>query len=330
MEKLQNWFKSEAGIIVSLVFFFPLGLFLLWRYGQARKSEKALASLGIALLLVFFVSMSNANASMDKNNQELTGKLSVLTKDFEKLQAENNDLKQTETTYIAYKEKMEPYEELSEADAKKRQTDAAAAKKVEEQLTGLPAITAVTSSDKDKVAKVKTLYNALTEDQKKLVDYTAVPELESKIQELEAKEKKEQEEKKKKEEAEAKKKAEEEARKAEEARLKAEEEARGYETGITYDQLARTPDEYLAKKVKFYGKVLQVMDGVSSTQIRLAVNDDYDTVIYCDYDNSIVGSRILEDDYITVKGVSEGLMSYKSTMGGTITIPSVLVEQIDQ
>lgn len=59
-------------------------------------------------------------------------------------------------------------------------------------------------------------------------------------------------------EAEAAKKAKEE----EEARKKAEEEARGYETGITYDQLARTPDEFEGKKVKFSGKVIQVSEGL--------------------------------------------------------------------
>ena len=39
------------------------------------------------------------------------------------------------------------------------------------------------------------------------------------------------------------------------AAAKAAEEAKGYETGITYDQLARTPDDFKGKKVKFYGKV---------------------------------------------------------------------------
>ena len=53
------------------------------------------------------------------------------------------------------------------------------------------------------------------------------------------------------------KKADEEKAAAEAAAAKAAEEAQGYETGITYDQLARTPDQYKGKKVKFYGKVVQ-------------------------------------------------------------------------
>ncbi|MBC5995461.1 toxin regulator [Romboutsia ilealis] len=123
---------------------------------------------------------------------------------------------------------------------------------------------------------------------------------------------------------------EENARKAEEERKAAEaKEKQGYNTGITYKQLARTPDDYVGEKVKFKGKVVQVMEGDGETQIRLAVDGNYDNIIYGAYDSSIVSSRVLEDDYITIMGVSEGLLTYTSTMGGDITIPSVLVQKID-
>ncbi len=72
------------------------------------------------------------------------------------------------------------------------------------------------------------------------------------------------------------------------------------------------------------------MEGDTSTQIRLAVNDDYDTVLLAEYSKSIVSSRILEDDHITIYGTSVGTISYKSTLGGTITIPGVYVDKIDQ
>lgn len=113
------------------------------------------------------------------------------------------------------------------------------------------------------------------------------------------------------------------------AAAKAAEEAQGYETGITYDQLARTPDDFKGKKVKFTGKVVQVIEGSGSIQIRLAVNDNYDTILFGQYDSSIVGSRVLEDDHITIYGTSAGTISYQSTMGGTITIPGVSIEKID-
>lgn len=136
---------------------------------------------------------------------------------------------------------------------------------------------------------------------------------------------KQEQEAKEQAEREAKEQAEKEAQAAKEA-----EEKKGYDTGITYSQLARTPDDYLFKKVKFSGKVLQVMEDSDTVQIRLAVNGNYDNVILCEYTSSTVSSRVLEDDYITVYGLSSGLITYTSTLGGNITIPSMAVSKIDQ
>lgn len=125
------------------------------------------------------------------------------------------------------------------------------------------------------------------------------------------------------EEEKAKKEAEELA--AKEAKEKA-----GYETGITFDDLARTPDDFLSEKVKFSGKVVQVVEGSGFNALRFAINKDYDKMIYCEYSKDIVTSRILEDDIITIYGYSLGLKSYQSTMGATITIPNISVDKIDQ
>lgn len=162
-------------------------------------------------------------------------------------------------------------------------------------------------------ADLHTKYNGMEQDQeaKKLADQ-ADAELEK------AAEAKRQEE-------EAKKKAAEE-----EARRKAEEEARGYETGITYEQLARTPDDFVTQKVKFTGKAVQVLYEDDIAVIRLAVDSDYDHMLYCMFDPSITPSRILEDDIITVYGASTGMYSYTSVLNATISIPSVLVDKIDQ
>lgn len=115
----------------------------------------------------------------------------------------------------------------------------------------------------------------------------------------------------------------------EQAAAEASQEAAGYETGITYDQLARTPDDYMGSKVKFTGRVVQLIEGQNDVEIRLAVNDDYDTIVYCAYDPSIVDGRVLEDDMITVYGTSAGIISYQSTLGGKISIPGILVDKIE-
>ncbi|MCI8490000.1 MAG: toxin regulator [Lachnospiraceae bacterium] len=163
----------------------------------------------------------------------------------------------------------------------------------------------------------------------KMVPYEklSVAEAEAKTAEAEKKAEEAKKAKKEQQEAEAAAKA---AAEAEASAAAEAENAKGYETGITYDQLARTPDDFIGQKVKFSGKVLQVMEGDDETQIRLAVDSNYDTVLYCGYSPSIVSSRILEDDIITVYGASLGLYSYTSALGGKITIPAVYVDKIEQ
>lgn len=165
--------------------------------------------------------------------------------------------------------------------------------------------------------------------QEKMKPYEGLAEADAEAQRLE-KERQIAEERERKEEEAARQKAEEEERKAEEAAQKEAEEKQGYETGITYDQLARTPDGYIGNLVKFSGKVVQVIEGDGYITIRFAVNDDYDTILLAEYDPSIVSSRILEDDYITIYGMSMGLYTYEATMGHSITVPSVLIDKIDQ
>nr|WP_244093936.1 toxin regulator [Jeotgalibacillus sp. R-1-5s-1] len=118
---------------------------------------------------------------------------------------------------------------------------------------------------------------------------------------------------------------------AEAERQKAlEEERKGYETGITFEQLARTPDDFTGKKVKFYGKVVQVIEDGTFIQIRFAVNDDYDTILFAVFDSSMIdiNGRVLEDDLLTIMGTSGGLFSYEATSGAEITIPLVYIDQI--
>lgn len=160
-------------------------------------------------------------------------------------------------------------------------------------------------------------------------EYSAYKERMKPFEELE-----EAEAQKKLEEAAAEKKAKEDAEaqaKADAEAAKAAEEAKGYDTGITYDQLARTPDDFKDKKVKFKGKVIQVMEGDSETQIRFIVNNNYDTVALCYIPKDLTSNnRVLDNDQITISGISHGLYTYTSTMGGEITIPLIEVKIIDR
>ena len=91
----------------------------------------------------------------------------------------------------------------------------------------------------------------------------------------------------------------------------------------TYNEIARDPDDYEGKKAKFSGEVLQVLESSDSAQVdmRVAVDGDYDQVLYVVYYMPEGSSRILEDDHITVYGALGGVYTYTSTMNAQITIP---------
>lgn len=118
----------------------------------------------------------------------------------------------------------------------------------------------------------------------------------------------------------------EEAEAAEEA-LRIEEEKKGYDTGIEYDNLARYPDVYNGKKVKFNCRVLQV---VEETAARLATDESgYDDVIYAAGISGKLDGRLLEGDEITVYGTADGLVTYTTVLGAEVTIPQIKVDMIE-
>ncbi len=214
---------------------------------------------------------------------------------------------------------QEEYDSL-QAEKKTLETEMQALKDEKQQLS-------------EDLSNIESELSELNDDyesyKEKMAPYEKLSVAEAKAKTAEAEKQAAEAEKAKKEqeeaEAAAKAAAEAEASAAAEA-----EKAKGYETGITYDQLARTPDDFKGQKVKFSGKVLQVMESDDETQIRLAVDSNYDTVLYCGYSPAIISSRILDDDIITVYGTSLGLFSYTSTLGGKITLPAIYVDKIDQ
>lgn len=102
-----------------------------------------------------------------------------------------------------------------------------------------------------------------------------------------------------------------------------------YSADYTYEQLARNPDTYMGKKVKIYGKVLQAEDSGDTCYARIALNSNYDTVIFVTYDKELLGYRLLENDMVNVYGESYGVYSYEAVSGATITIPWVDADIIE-
>ncbi len=126
-----------------------------------------------------------------------------------------------------------------------------------------------------------------------------------------------------------KKEAEEKAKKEAEEKAKKEEEAKGYETGITYEELARNPDKNKGKKVSFTGTVIQVIRGDGEDQFRVQVKDDYKKIIFVTYITKDGENKILENDKVIIRGISIGEITYDSTMGGKISIPGIEAHSIE-
>ena len=171
------------------------------------------------------------------------------------------------------------------------------------------------------------------EEQEKVETAKETKKVEETPEEKAAREAKEAEEKalaeqKAKEEAEAKAKAE------EEARLKAEQEAAAKKTNaqtIDYAQLKKNPDRYKGEYVKYTGEVIQILEGDSITNIRLAVTKtsygyDFNDVIFIEYPGY---TDFVDNDIVTVYGEIYGSYSYESQAGFNISLPGLLAETIE-
>lgn len=96
-----------------------------------------------------------------------------------------------------------------------------------------------------------------------------------------------------------------------------------------YDDLARSPDKYKGTYVKFQCRILQIASEASSalyySTYRAATKGRYDDVVYLCIDNYGSGVRILEDDTITIYGYYDGLLTYTTVLGASVTIPKIIV-----
>lgn len=98
---------------------------------------------------------------------------------------------------------------------------------------------------------------------------------------------------------------------------------------IPFEDLARNPDSQKGKRVHLRGEIVQVIEGTTSTQYRISMQqDEYgywdsDKVVFVDYPKKTTDNRLLEDDIVEVWGTAQGTITYQSTLGGNITIPSI-------
>lgn len=101
---------------------------------------------------------------------------------------------------------------------------------------------------------------------------------------------------------------------------------------VSYDEVARNPDQYDGAKVKFTGEVIQVMEDSGLYTLRVDVTKTswgYDDTVLVHYVASDGAPRILEDDVITLYGTMGGMTSYESVMGATITLPVMYAQYVE-
>lgn len=98
---------------------------------------------------------------------------------------------------------------------------------------------------------------------------------------------------------------------------------------FNYKTVSRDPNAYIGEHYKCYGKVLQVCSEASSSlyysTYRISTSGAYDNVVYAKIDN-YGKSRLLVDDWITFYFTFDGLFTYETVSGSTLTIPQVIVE----
>ena len=94
---------------------------------------------------------------------------------------------------------------------------------------------------------------------------------------------------------------------------------------ITYDDLFRNNESHLGKTVRFRGEVIQVIEeSVQEFQLRVNVTRGeyfWDDTVFLWYS----GPRLLEEDLIEFVGIVNGLITYESIFGGSVTIPELEV-----
>ena len=71
------------------------------------------------------------------------------------------------------------------------------------------------------------------------------------------------------------------------------------------------------------------MNSGSTTFYRISSRGNYNDVVYVAIDNSDILTPIIEDDKVTVYGKYDGLETYTTIMGGSVTIPRVKAERIN-
>lgn len=102
---------------------------------------------------------------------------------------------------------------------------------------------------------------------------------------------------------------------------------------IPYNDIARDPDRFIDRKVKYTGEVIQTSETGSNIVLRINITENeygyYEDTVWVNYMYIENEKRLLEDDIVKFWGEFKGLKSYKSVLGAKITIPEINARVIE-
>ena len=97
----QKWYEKNLAIILFLIFFFPVGIFLMWKYSRWNKVAKIIISIFFGLVLI--VNLGNGNKTdTTASKVESTAKTEDATKQEENKEVPKKEEPKKEGTKITY------------------------------------------------------------------------------------------------------------------------------------------------------------------------------------------------------------------------------------
>lgn len=110
--------------------------------------------------------------------------------------------------------------------------------------------------------------------------------------------------------------------------------AEEYNSGLTYEDLARSPDKYKGEKVMLKGEVFQVVEpSFFDNKVTLMIwvtQTEYgwwEDTVYARIRLDENDERILKEDIITFYGTSDGLQSYINSISGKVSVPKIEIDK---
>ena len=314
----EKWYQKSWVIVLFLIFFWPVGLFLMWKYKKNwKKPVKIIITVLLAIIVLFSCidtgdtdnSSSNqptSSSASDKQTTKATDKKATTSKSDK--QATKKDAK-SDAKKDTKKTAKKDAKKTTKKDTKKKPTlesiSASYAGSTEEGTVLDSNNSGISVSAKYDNGKTSSVSKFTIDSPATLVaeqTSTVTISYDGKTCDLSVT-----------------------------CTTESPDTYKARCESISYDELARNPDNYKGKDIVFTGKIIQVQESGDKAVYRINVTrgdyDIWDDTIICSY--TLDGStRFLEDDIVTIYGTSAGLYSYTSVLGASITIPSMAAKYI--